>query len=119
MSPGTYYWRLKATSASGQATNWNDAWKFMVVRPGDSLGIDASDWRVERVGGNVFLVSGRTRPGLSVRAAGRDTFAGPDGTFKLQISSPSIEMAVEIGDDRGNRSGFVISLRTGAVLRRY
>ena len=119
MSPGTYYWRLKATSASGQATNWNDAWKFMVVRPGDSLGIDASDWRVERVGGNVFLVSGRTRPGLSVRAAGRDTFAGPDGTFKLQISSPSIETAVEIGDDRGNRSGFVISLRTGAVLRRY
>jgi hypothetical protein len=37
----------------------------------------------------------------------------------MQISSPSVETAVEIGDDRGNRSGFIISLRNGAVLRRY
>lgn len=30
--PGTYYWRLKATSRSGQSTNWNDPWKFAVIR---------------------------------------------------------------------------------------
>lgn len=36
-----------------------------------------------------------------------------------EISSPSIESAVEISDDRGNRSGFIISLRNTRVLRRY
>lgn len=119
LTPGNYYWRVKATGRSGQTTNWNDAWKFMVVRAGERMAIDASDWRVERVGGNVYLLSGRTQPGMAVRAAGRDTFAGADGTFRLQISSPSVETAVEIGDDRGNRGGFIISLRNGAVLRRY
>ncbi|MBP7415827.1 MAG: FecR domain-containing protein [Pyrinomonadaceae bacterium] len=119
LSPGTYYWRIKATAVSGQVTNWNDAWKFMVVRAGESQSIDATDFKVERVGGNVHILTGRTRPGMIVRAAGRDTFAGPDGAFKLQISTPSIEVAVEVGDDRGNRTGFIISLRNGAVLRRY
>ena len=119
LSPGTYYWRVKATSVSGQTTNWNDAWKFLVVRSGDNIAIDATDWKVERVGGNIYLISGKTSPGMAVRAAGRDTFAGPDGTFRLQISSPSIETAVEIGDDRGNRTGFILSLRNGSILRRY
>ena len=119
LSPGTYYWRLKATSASGQTTNWNDAWRFTVVRSGGSGAIDATNWQVERVGGNVYLISGRTRPGLVVRAGGREVFAGNDGAFRLQISTPSAEAAVEIGDDRGNRTGFVISMRNGSVLRRY
>ncbi|MFM9905847.1 MAG: hypothetical protein ACKVQJ_14890 [Pyrinomonadaceae bacterium] len=119
VSPGTYYWRLKSTSKSGQTSNWSDAWKFMIVRAGDSIAIDATDWHVELVGGNVYLVTGRTRPGMIVRSTGRETFAGPDGAFKLQILSPSIEAAFEVGDDRGNRTGFVVSLKSGSVLRRY
>ena len=119
LSPGNYYWRLKATSRSGQTTNWHDAWKFTVIRGGDNIAIEALEWNVEPVGGNVYLVTGRTRPGMSVRSLGRETFAGSDGSFRLQIYSPSIEVAVEIGDDRGNRSGFIISLRNGNVLRRY
>ncbi len=119
LSPGTYYWRVKATSVSGQTTNWNDAWKFLVVRPSDNVSIDATNVQVERVGGNVYILTGRTLPGMSVRTAGRDTFAGPDGSFRLQISSPSVETAVEITDDRGNRRGFIVSLRNGSILRRY
>lgn len=119
VSPGTYYWRLRATAVSGQTTNWNDAWKFTVVRGGGGQAADATDWNVERIGGNVFLVTGKTRPGMVVRAAGRETFAGPDGAFRLQVSTPSTEMAVEVSDDRGNRTGFVISMRNGNVLRRY
>jgi len=119
LSPGTYYWRLKATARSGQTTNWNEPWKFNVVRSGESVAIDASDWHVESVGGNVFLISGRTQAGMNVRSQGRSTYAGPDGSFRLQINSPSIETAVEIGDDRGNRTGFILSLRTATVLRRY
>ncbi len=119
LSPGTYYWRVKATARSGQTTNWNEAWKFSVVRSGAGFSIDASDWRVEGVGGGIYLVSGKTQAGMLVRAAGRDTFAGSDGSFKLQVSSQSTEIAVEIGDDRGNRGGFIISLRSGKLLRRY
>ncbi len=119
LTPGSYYWRLKATARSGQTTNWNDAWKFMVVKAGESVAIDASEWKVEPVGGNIYLISGRTSPGMTVRAQGRETNSGPDGTFKLQISSPSIETAIEIGDGRGGRTGFILSLRNGNVLRRY
>ncbi len=119
MSPGTYYWRLKATARSGQTTNWNDPWKFMVARSGDSNAIDASDWNVEQFGGNVYLITGRTQPGMAVRSEGRATYAGSDGSFKLQIDSPSIETAIEIGDDRGNRARFILSLRSGKVVRRY
>ena len=120
LSPGTYYWRLKATAQSGQTTIWNDAWKFNVVRAGGgNVSIDASEWSVERVGGTIYILSGRTSPGVTVRAQGRETNSGPDGSFKMQISSPSIETAVEIGDDRGNRTTFIISLRNGSVLRKF
>ena len=119
LSPGNYYWRLKATGRSGQTTNWNDAWKFIVVRSGESVAIEAVEWKTERVGGNIYLVSGRTNPGVVVRSQGRETNSGADGAFRLQISSPSVETAVEISDDRGNRTGFILSLRTGNVLRRY
>ncbi len=119
MMPGIYYWRLRATSRSGQTTNWNESWKFNVVRAGDNVGIEAVEWKVERVGGLVYLITGRTRPGMNVRSRGRETFAGPDGAFRLQITSPSVETTVDIGDDQGNRSGYVISLRNGNVLRRY
>ena len=91
----------------------------MVVKPGESVSIEVADWSVESVGGNVYLISGRTQPGMIVRASDRDTFAGPEGAFRLQISSPSTEIAVEVGDDRGNRTGFILSLRNGSVLRRY
>ncbi|MBK7933035.1 MAG: FecR domain-containing protein [Pyrinomonadaceae bacterium] len=119
LSPGAYYWRVKATARSGQTTNWSDPSRFNVVKSGGNVAIDASEWKVEGMGGGIYLISGRTTPGMIVRAAERETFAGSDGSFKLQISSPSTELAVEIGDDRGNRSGFVLSLRSGNMLRRY
>ena len=119
VSPGTYYWRVKATARSGQTTSWNDPWKFAVLRRSESTDIAASEWRVEPVGGNLFLISGKTQPGMTIRATGKSTFAGPDGSFKIQIKSTSIEASVDIGDERGNRSGFVLSLRNGQVLRRY
>jgi len=119
LAPGTYYWRVKSTARSGQTTNWNDTWKFLVVRSGDSVTIEASEWKSERIGGTVYLISGKTSPGMLVRVQGRETYAGPDGRFQLQVASPSVEMPVEISDDRGNRSGFIISLRSGKVLRHY
>ena len=119
LSPGTYYWRVKATARSGQTSDWSEPWKFSVVRREASQSIEAAGWNVENVGGNVYIINGRTVPGVQVRSQGNQVFAGPDGGFRLQISSPLSETAVELGDDRGNRAGFVISLRNARVLRRF
>ena len=119
LAPGTYYWRLKTTSRSGQTSDWNEPWRFNVVKREASRVLEAADWGVERVGGNVFILTGRTQPGLLVRSQGREVFAGGDGTFRLQILTPLSEVAVELGDDRGNRAGFVLSLRNSRVLRKF
>jgi len=119
MRPGTYYWRTRATSRTGQISDWSDPWRFNVIRRDASRKIDASEWNVERVGGNVFILSGRTMPGALVRSLGRETFATQDGSFRLQISTPLSEVAIEMSDDQGNRAGFVLSLRNAKVIRRF
>lgn len=119
LPPGTYYWRLKSTSQSGQRSEWNEPWRLSVVRREASREIEVNDWKVERVGGNVFIVSGITRAGILVRAQGRETFAMGDGSFRLQVSTPLSEVGIEFGDDAGNRAGYVLSLRTARVLRRF
>jgi len=119
LTPGTYYWRLKSSSRSGQNSEWNAAWKFTVVTSGSSRSIDVTEWGVEPVGGNVYIISGRTQAGLTVRSQGNQIFAGPDGAFRLQISTPLSEVAVELLSDRGNRAGFVLSLKNSRILRRF
>lgn len=118
LSPGTYYWRLKATSQSGQTSDWSEPWKFAVVKR-EKSNIEVTGWQVERVGGNIYIISGKTQPGIEVKAPVSKIFAGSDGSFRLQISTPLSEAALELGDDQGNRAGFVLSVRTGKVLRRF
>jgi hypothetical protein len=120
LSPGTFYWRVRSTSKSGQTTNWNEPWKFQVVRSDGGRSLEVSEWRTENIGGNLYLISGRTQPGLAVRPQGREPiYAASDGSFRLQVNTPAAVAAVEVSDDRGNRSGFVLSLQTGKVMRRY
>ncbi|MBV6495991.1 MAG: hypothetical protein DYH05_11315 [Acidobacteria bacterium ACB1] len=119
LTPGTYYWRVRATARSGQTTNWNDAWKFSVVKRESSIRIELTDLKIESVGGGIFIITGKTQPGMAVRSQGRETFALSDGSFKLQVSSQAAEASIEIGDDRGNRAGFVVSLRSGRLMKRY
>lgn len=118
LAPGTYYWRLKSSSRSGQTSDWSEPWKFSVVRR-ESRPIDVSDWKIENVGGNVYIVTGRTQSGVQVKSQGNQVFAAADGTFRLQISTPLSESAVELSDDAGNRAGVVISMRNGKVLRKF
>jgi len=118
LAPGTYYWRLKATARSGQTTGWNEPWKFTVVRQEAATVIEAAEWKVEPVGGAIYIISGRTQAGMTVSCQGRQTFAGPDGMFKLQISAPGSDVPVEFGDGRGNRIGYNLNLRTAKANRR-
>jgi len=119
MIPGTYNWRVPSANRTGQTSEWSDPWRFNVIRKDSSRKIDASEWNVEPVGGNVFIVSGRTLPGALVRSLGRETYAGSDGSFRVQVSTPVAEVAVEMSDDQGNRAGFVLSLRTAKLVRRF
>ncbi|MGH9948005.1 MAG: FecR domain-containing protein [Pyrinomonadaceae bacterium] len=119
VTPGTYYWRVSGLTRTGQISEWCEPWKFNVTRRDAARKIDASEWKVDRVGGNVFLVSGRTLPGAVVKSLGRETFAGSDGSFRIQVSTPLSEVAFEMADDQGNRAGFVLSLRSGKEVRRF
>ena len=119
LQPGTYYWRSRATTRSGQTSDWSEAWRFIVTRRTATRVIEVNEWGVENVGGSVYMVSGRTTPGMLVRCLGREMYATNDGSFKLQIATPVSEVAVELADDQGNRGGFVLSLRNARVLRRF
>lgn len=117
LTPGTYYWRVRVNSSSGQSTDWSEPWRFSVVKSGASSQFVASDFQVESVGGNIYFVSGKTQPGTIVRISGRETFATGDGSFRLQISSSASETTVEISDERGNRNRYLLSLKTGKVIK--
>lgn len=119
LTPGTYHWRLKAVARSGQASEWSEPARLNVVRATASPNITVSDWSVERLGGDVYLVSGKTLPGLVIRYQGREVFSGSDGAFRFQTRSTNNELSIEAADDRGNRAGFVISLSTARVVRRF
>ncbi|MDQ3802119.1 MAG: FecR family protein, partial [Acidobacteriota bacterium] len=118
-APGTYYWRIRATAASGQSSEWSEPWRFTVLRREQGETISAGDWQVENLGGRVYRINGKTQPGATVRILGRETFAGGDGSFVLQVSAPSAEVTVEISDEQGNRRRFVLSLASAKVLRQY
>lgn len=117
LTPGTYYWRVRVNSASGQSTDWSEPWRFNIVKSGANSAFAATDFQVESVGGNIYFVSGKTQPGTIVRISGRETFATGDGGFRLQISSSALETTVEVSDERGNRNRYLLSLKTGKVIR--
>ncbi len=117
LEPGTYYWRLSASAASGQTSDWGEPWKFTVVKQSNGATLAASDWQVEPVGGSIYLISGKTQPGATVRSAGREVFAAADGSFRLQVSANSSTVAVEINDERGNRSRYSLNLNSAKAAR--
>ncbi len=117
LAPGTYYWRLRASAASGQMSDWGEPWKFTIIKAEASETLTASDWQVEKIGSNIYLVSGRTQSGATVRIAGRDVFAASDGSFRLQVSASSPNITVEISDERGNRSRYGLNLNSARAIK--
>ena len=112
LRPGVYFWRVRATAASGQASDWSDPLKFIVATRGTGSQVGASNLTAELLGGNLYLVRGRAEPGTTIRVSGRETIVNPDGSFQLQLIIPAgaRDVTVEAQDPQGNSSQYKVSL---------
>lgn len=111
LRPGVYFWRVRATAASGQASDWSDPLKFIVKPKGTGSHVSVSDLTAEHLGGNIYIVRGKAEPGSTIRVAGRDTIAAPDGVFQIQVTAAGArELAVEARDSQGNSTQYKVSL---------
>ena len=113
---GNYFWRVLAVTPSGQASDWSDPQKFVVVNEsgtGEEVGV--ADVRIEYVAGSIYIIRGRTQSGNTVRCAGRETLAARDGSFQLQINAPRAarDIQLEAADTQGNRNSFKFALPPG------
>jgi hypothetical protein len=116
LRPGVYFWRVRATAASGQASDWSDPLKFIVVTRGTGSQVTLSNLSAELLGGSIYLIRGKAEPGITIRVAGRETIAAPDGAFQLQVTAGETtrELTVEAQDPQGNSSQYKVSLSARA-----
>ena len=119
LRPGVYFWRVRATAASGQASDWSDPLKFIVTNRGTGSQVAVSDLSTELLGGNIYLIRGKAEPGTTIRVSGREASAAHDGAFQIQVTAASTtrELTLEAKDSQGNSSQYKVSLsaRAGRV----
>ena len=115
LCPGVYFWRVRATAASGQASDWSDPLKFVVTARGSSQ-VAVSDLNTELLGGSIYLIRGKADPGVTIRCSGRETIAAADGAFQIQVTAAAAtrELTLEAQDSRGNSSQYKVSLSARA-----
>lgn len=116
LRPGVYFWRVRATASTGQASDWSDPKKFIIATGGTGSRVPVSNLSAELLGGSVYIIRGRAEPGTTIRIAGRETLVPTEGSFQLQIAAPpgTPEINVEAEDPRGNSSQYRLSLAPGA-----
>ena len=112
LRPGDYFWRVRASARSGQASDWSEPQKFTIVSQATGQGIALSDVAVDYVGGQIYVIRGRTEPGTTVSFMGRETLSDSAGSFSLQITAPdgAREVSIKTQDQQGNRSEHAVRL---------
>jgi len=113
LRPGSYFWRVRATAASGQTSDWSEPQKFIVVARGaNALAVAVSNLAATHLGGDVFIIKGSSSTGTSIRVAGREASTTGDGTFQVQITVPAgtREVTVLASDPQGNTSSYRVTL---------
>jgi hypothetical protein len=120
LRPGDYFWRVRATARSGQDSDWSEPLKFTVISQATGDSLSFSDVAAEYVGGQIYVIRGRTQPGTTVSFMGRETLADSSGAFRLQITAPegAGEVTIEAQDQQGNRSQHKVQLPPGATRQR-
>src|SRR4029079_3529670 len=111
LRPGVYFWRVRATAASGQASDWSDPLKFIVTTRGTGSQVLVSNLSAELLGGSIYIIRGKAEPGTTIRVSGRETNAALDGGFQIQVTAGGVrELTVEARDSQGNSSQYKVSL---------
>jgi hypothetical protein len=112
LRPGVYFWRVRAIAATGQTSDWSDPRKFTIGTRGSGSPVPVSELAAELLGGRLYLISGRSEPGTTIRVAGRETIVPAAGTFQLQVSAPpgAQDINIEAEDPRGNSTPYRLSL---------
>ena len=118
LRPGVYFWRVRATATSGQASDWSEPRKFVVTQRGTGSQVAVSNLAAEFLGGNIYLVRGRAEPGTTIRVSGREALVPSDGTFQIQISvAGSRDVVVDAQDAQGNTSQYKLPLSNRTARR--
>jgi hypothetical protein len=113
LRPGAYFWRIRATAATGQISDWSEPQKFIVATQDNGLGsVSVSRLSSTYLGGNLYIIRGSSSPGTTISVLGREALAGPDGTFQLQIAAaPEVrEVTIRAFDAQGNSSQYRVLL---------
>jgi hypothetical protein len=112
LRPGVYFWRVRATAATGQTSDWSDPLKFQVVQRGSGSQVPVTDLSAQLLGGNIYIIRGRSEPGTTIRVADRETLVAKDGSFQLQVTAQSGEdqLVIEALDPQGNSSQYRLPL---------
>ena len=113
LRPGAYFWRVRATAASGQTSDWTEPLKFIVTASGaNSAAVRASHLTADHLGGDVYIIRGMTSPGANVRVANREATAAGNGSFQIQISAPpnAREVTIQVLDSQGNTGQYRLTL---------
>lgn len=111
LRPGVYFWRVRATAASGQASDWSDPLKFIVTTRGTGSQVSVSDLSAELLGGSIYIIRGKAEPGTTIRVSGRETNAAINGAFQIQVTAGAArELTVEARDSQGNSSQYKVAL---------
>jgi hypothetical protein len=118
ITAGNYFWRIRSVASSGQISDWSEPWKFTIsTRETGNGTLALSDIKTENIGGNVYVISGKTMPGTVVRILGRETFSLGDGSFRLQVAAPSNEIGIEASDEHGGKTRYSLNLGSGKAVR--
>lgn len=119
LRPGVYFWRVRATASSGQASDWSDPLKFIVTTRGTGSQVSVANLNAELLGGSIYIIRGKAEPGTTIRVSGRETIAAPDGAFQIQVTAGAArELMVEARDSQGNTSQYKVQLSARAARGR-
>jgi hypothetical protein len=120
LRPGDYFWHVRASAKSGQDSDWSDPQKFTVLAQSTGGRITFSDVVADYVGGQIYLIRGRTQPGTTVSFNDREILSDSNGLFRLQITAPegAHEITITAQDQQGNRGERKVQLAPGTARQK-
>ena len=83
------------------------------MAPGGKSTISVSNLVAVYLGGNVYIIRGKTSPGITVQVSGRESIAASDGAFQVQITAPpsTREITIQVSDSQGNSNHYQVPLK--------